>query len=447
MILKNTLYLTVTEFISFLLALLANIFLSRILGPYQRGVYFLILTISTILTLLLDFGVPSACTYFVGKKKHDFKIIHGISIFLSAVLGLFVFLGCLVFLKIGKAYLDFNKNLIVFAVFLFPLMLYNSFWGGLMSGVNKIELKSYLNLFHNATSSLLIMLILFFFPCDKLLAILGMIVAVDTIFLFIKFSFANKISPLDSLVPQFKVLKEVLSFGYKSYLANFAYNIIKKIDVFIVNFFVGSTGVGFYSLSVSLADKVSFLSQQLKGAIVPELSAMEHEKNGCLCAKGTRHTVLISAGLSFLLFAFGPFLVTFLYGFAYKSSILPLLILLPGTIFLLTDGMMSSYFTYQIGRPQIPAFISWTTLVFYVPLSFYFVRSYGVVGAAWSSTICYFLSFVLQLLFFLGYSKEKISDVLFPKTEDFKEYRKIFSLIDSAHITLKDKFKKHKHDK
>ncbi len=447
MILKNTLYLTVTEFISFLLALLANIFLSRILGPYQRGVYSFILTVSTMLTLLLDFGVPSACTYFVGKKKYDFKIIHGAAIFFSAILALFVFLGYLVFLKISNARLDFNKNLIAFAVCLFPLMLYNSFWGGLMSGANKIKLKSYINLFHNATSSLLIMLILFFFPFDKLLTILGMIVSVDTVFLLVKFSCANKISPLGSFLPQPKVLKEILSFGCKTYLANFAYNIIKKIDIFIVNFFVGSTGVGFYSLSVSLADKVSFLSQQLKGAIVPELSMMEHEKSGCLCAKGTRHTALISTGLSLLLFVLGPFLVTFLYGPAYKPSILPLLILLPGTIFLLTDGMMSSYFTYQIGRPQIPAFISWITLAFYVPMSLYLVRFHGIIGAAWSSTVCYLLSFVLQLLFFLGYSREKISNVLFPQKEDFKEYLKISDLIDLAYAKVKDKFKKHKRDK
>ena len=178
----------------------------------------------------------------------------------------------------------------------------------------------------------------------------------------------------------------------------FAFLVLRS-DVLIVKYFLGSEQTGLYSIGVSMADLVYMLPVVIGTILFPKLSALEEEHEKWRMAKQvTLATFVIMTVMSIAAaFAAGP-LVRLLSGTEFLRAVPAFNLLLPGIVFLGTNGILMNYFGAR-GMPLIAVYGPAGGTVLNVLLNFYLVPRVGIVGASISSTIAY----ALMLSVSLGY--------------------------------------------
>lgn len=425
-IVRNTAYILTAKTVGFALGIAVSIAVSRVLGPYQRGVYFLIGLITRTTVFFGELGMCSANTYFLGKRKRSFNEVHCNSIIISLGLAVLVYSIYGLSRNCLQQYVlkGVRPMFLLIAISLVPFSLYNTFWGGMMTGINRIALARKLDIIMSLVGCILTLVVLLVLRFGLggliglwVMTVLGMTTA--------KVILANREQKL-RLVFELSSLKQMLFYGFKGYIGNLTFFIYNRFDMFLINYFIGAAGVGQYSLAVVLAERISFVVSPIKEAAVPRISEIKNRSSE-LIGKVFRHTMLLSISVAGLIFMLAPWGVPFLYGVAYWPCVKPLLILCPGIIFIVLGGVVSGYFTYQIGKPHIPSICGWIVLTIYVPLTVAAVAKFGIVGAALTSTGAYFLDMSIMLWLFKRESGASLSELLIPRTSDIQDYVRLLS--------------------
>jgi len=215
----------------------------------------------------------------------------------------------------------------------------------------------------------------------------------------------------------------MFSFGFKGHIGDIIWSLDSRLDMFFVNYFTGVAGVGYYSLAVSLGEKIWFLPSPLKTSTAPIISGSPGEKAVDLTAKTNRHIIFMNSMMALLLILAVPWAVVLFYGSEYSPAIVPLLLLLPGIIF--GRSVFSNYVTGHLGKPQIATAITLINSIVYLPLSFFAIKFWGIKGAALASSVFYLLQYLLFFIYFKKHTKMGILDILILRRTDIDDYRKI----------------------
>jgi O-antigen/teichoic acid export membrane protein len=104
----------------------------------------------------------------------------------------------------------------------------------------------------------------------------------------------------------------------------------------------------------------------------------------------------VTTGLALVLAACAPFLIELLIGSAYASAVTPLRILLPGTVILGVQSVVSMYVASR-GRPRAVATAWVIAAIVTVIGNVIAIPRWGASGAAAVSTASYALVLVLHL--------------------------------------------------
>ena len=96
-------------------------------------------------------------------------------------------------------------------------------------------------------------------------------------------------------------------------------------------------------------------------------------------------------------------------------------VLIPGVVFLAVAKILSTDFS---GRDRRLYYTVGTAIAFgtHVALSLLCIPQYGIVGAAWASTVAYAAQAVIMLVFFRRLSGRGIAETVFLRGEDFALY-------------------------
>lgn len=418
---RNSAYLFGARIAGFFLTMVDSVVISRCLGPNQRGIYILILVVNYMAINFGNCGLDFTNTYQLAKRKNTIVQVHSHSLVLIAFVSIFAVVLYSVFQKPFHLTLvkEVSSKQILTALGLIPFSLYMRYWGAMMAGFERFKLTSILNTCTGIINTVGI--------CIIMLALKG---GVDELLVWMLLTYMLFSSVRVGIL---KVYGELgfdfswqrfwnsLFFGLKGHVGNMATYIILRFDNFVLNFFCGLGGVGIYSLAVSLAEKIQFVLQPIMSATAPRICSAKHSEAGRLTAVLIRHTLIISLLLALLLAVSVPWLLPLIYGVEYSDSVLPLLIMLPGIIALMIGTGFASFVTYQLGKPQIMSLVSWCNLAVTLPMMFLMIRSFGVVGAAWTTTISYVLVFLVNGALFLKFSGDRVW-IFIPRYEDLKVY-------------------------
>ncbi len=231
--------------------------------------------------------------------------------------------------------------------------------------------------------------------------------------------------PVLSLVPRADAWKKVLSFGFKASLGNTLQFLNYRLDAFIVAYFIGSYGVGIYSVAVGLAEFLWFVPGSVALVLFPRAAALPEGEAKKLAASATRITQLITLIGAILLAALGWLAIWIVYGPQFSSSYLPLLLILPG-IWLFGYGKLSVSYLMGMDKPLYGTYLTVFSLVLMVPLDLLMIPRWGVPGASIASTIVYSLGGFLGLWWLLRHTKLPLSDFLLPRKEDWGVMRGVW---------------------
>jgi len=193
-------------------------------------------------------------------------------------------------------------------------------------------------------------------------------------------------------------LLPLVRFGVRGYAGTLASFVAVRADQAVIGPLLGSSKLGVYAISATIAAlPTSFalaVAHRSFGDVAAAPESEQAEVIGAFLRLGLLVATLVAAGITVA----SPFLLSTLYGSGFASALIPLLLLLPGSIALAGSGGAASSLT-AIGRPgrvTLAELTGFGVSVVGLPIV---VPRFGIIGAAVLSTVAYAATFAMYLRF------------------------------------------------
>ncbi len=402
-------------------SMVTQIIISRVLGPVGKGLYSFLVQIPTVLVPLCSLGLNYANTYYVARNPEDGKKAVGSSLGMAAFLGGIMVVCVSIayhFLKNGymQAVTPLQLGLILLAI---PFGLLNLYWLSVLWGLDSIG---------KYNLALLVQFVV-------LSAGVSAAAALDRLTVTTGFGIwvaGNILTTLYMLPEMAKIvrwrfhvfspsyIRQTLSYGAKSYLANVMMVINYRLDLFIIAGFLPLSEVGLYATAVTLAEMVGYLGNAVNTALIPKLASEKDSLTFSMTPKVTRLTIMLTflAALGMAIIAY-PLILLF-FGARFSGAFYPLLVLLPGIVALGGSVVLSGDLMAR-GKPIYSSISSGITVVLTLILDFTLIPLWGIMGASMASSLVYISLFTLNYVFYRRESGEKFKTVLIFTREDIRE--------------------------
>jgi len=202
-----------------------------------------------------------------------------------------------------------------------------------------------------------------------------------------------------SMRGDFNQWRRSVQYGIRGYIANLLQFFNFRLDSMIVAAYRGATEVGLYSLAVLLTEFLWMFGNSVAVVLFPTTAGQSEGQANRLTARACRQVVWITLAEALALAATAWWLVPFIFGQEYRSSVIPLWLLLPGTVALIIPNVLNAHFAGR-GRPQIGAMAAGVSLVITVGLDLALIPVFGIVGAAIASSVAYTVAALVVLSVF-----------------------------------------------
>lgn len=221
-----------------------------------------------------------------------------------------------------------------------------------------------------------------------------------------------------------KNFKYLIFFGLFISLGKISFNVMKSLDIMVLNLFFDYENVGIYSV----ADTASSLLFYMTAFSIPIISSISEAwklKDDELMEEyvkiSVKYPLLIGVPLTISIFALAEPLIIGIYGVAFQAAVIPLQILIVGT-FLLMFGYTLSAVLVGIGRPKLSGGLMAAAAIQYILSLYVLAPSLGFEGAALALTLTgvtslflipFFIRYYLKINIFSGIHKILVSGAIF----------------------------------
>jgi O-antigen/teichoic acid export membrane protein len=193
--------------------------------------------------------------------------------------------------------------------------------------------------------------------------------------------------------PDFDLGRRTFWYALRTHGEIISGTVTQRLDLLIIPAFLTASSVGFYAIATSISWIIVNVCGPLALIVMPA-AAHRGESGRNVVIKSLHATLIIGILLGSGLFLFADLGVRLVYGEEFSESVLPLLILLPGTVlyaaaFILLNGL------YAENRPFTATIAQMLGMVVTVAGLLIFLRSGGILAAAIVSTVAYGLVFVV----------------------------------------------------
>ena len=416
----------ITRVCVFGLGFLIGVINARVLGPSGKGTVALAVLVPTFASQFLRFGVDVANVYFLGSKKHTLQAILANSLMVVTATNLVAVPLYIIFIPLisNTIAAGVKPSLLLLAGLLLPLNLLVGHLSPIFLGLQRVKKYNFIALWGKVTA-------LFFIVVLVVALSLGVVGAIWATILasVLVVSWALKELSKDASVRpilNLGLLKESISLGFRAYLGNVVQFFNYRLDMFVVNYFVGVANVGFYSTAVTGAELLWYIPQAVATILFPRTAAAGAEEAKLFTPKVCRNTFLITLIAALGLSVVSKPLIIFIYGEAFAPSVIPLWLLMPGVVALSISKILTSDLAGR-GLLQYGAYSSAISLVATVICDLFLIPRWGIAGAAVASSISYCIATLVVLFFYVRISGNGLAIVLIPRKEDIIIYRRYCS--------------------
>jgi len=398
------------------IGIINGILLARLLGPAGKGEYYILVLVPATAMVLLQLGLPQAFNFYsargqtarIGLKA----LVLTVGLTFVAILGLAVLLPLL-----REAILhDITLVQLAFAFLAFPLALYATLTTGIVMGRQAVRWYAGVNIAYPiATTVLLVVIVGGLAPSvEGAIAVYLIASAIQAVGFALG---AAKVTRSATRVGS-ATYRGLLGYGLRFYPGSLAGFFNYRADAFLIAFLIAdpSADLGYYSMAVGLAEMVFFFPRAVSNLFFPHVAGSSREDSDRQVAVVARVTLLVSTvGAAMLVPAAALMIATLLP--AFSSSLVPLLVLLPGVVALSGANVVGSFLT-GIGRPGLPSLVSLMSLAVNVAANLVLIPMFGIVGAAAASLISYTLSSVLMSIIAAHFTGTPVAGFWVPRAGD-----------------------------
>lgn len=421
-------YTIVRQIVAIVAQLLLVLLLARVLGPEGNGLFVVALLVPTVLTSLLNIGIPSSNIYYLARNSISFNdaIKANINYWfgLSIVGVVFGYLLLSVFYDI--LFPSLPKILIWLALALFPAALLYSMLVSLLQGAQKFKEYNIAMILPYLIALILSSIFVWWLGYEVEAALiswgLGQFIGVLYMLYHMRLDGIKIKKP--GLIRSYA--KQCIDYGLKAYVSNLFTFLNYRADIFLINIFLNPAAAGIYFVAVRIAEGLWLISQSVSTVLLPRLSELHtnEEVRRQLTPVVARWVTYMGLLVAVSIGLLSEVVIDLLFGEKFYEAGLILLWLLPGVVSFNTARILASDIAAR-GRPDLNAWQSFITLITNVIGNILLIPLLGVVGAAIATTISYVVTTIVTVFFYSRLSMNSWWIHFVPTHDDFLLFRKI----------------------
>ncbi len=403
-LLKSTLWVTLSEILYNLSGYIIHAVMGRVLGPADYGRFAIIITLTTMTIVLIGQSVPTAMSKYLSEifetqpglipviKKQTARIQF---VIVGAVTILFFLASPLIARALGDPSLT---SLFRLSTLVIPAFALASFYFYYYTGIHRFKIQALLKASRGLWRLVFIIglaLLLKSYGYALEGAILGYIIAPLAIFFE-----AYALDP-------FKKLKAVGTFDWKK-LATFAwpvtifliaYQFLNTIDLYLVKGIIHSdVETGIYNAAYTVGSIPYNLFYALTIVLLPSISKSTSSNNEQETKKiiesSLRFLTMFLLPICLLMSYFSLPLIHIFYSSAFSSAA-PVM-----SLYVIAEGFLTVFYILTFilngaGKVKIPMIVALVGLFLNTILTYFLIKSYGLMGAAGGTT---FMALVVMMI-------------------------------------------------
>ena len=195
--------------------------------------------------------------------------------------------------------------------------------------------------------------------------------------------------------------------------------ILGYTDTIVLTYFVGLTNVALYSVALPTSKIFLYFPRAIGAILLPLTSEFWVKRKKKLLRAGIeslyKYSMIIIVPAVLIMFSFTELLITVFFGKPYILASNALKILSIGMLFTALYGININFFA-GIGKPQINSKIVYTAAIFNLITNLILIPILGIIGAAITTTLSYFIMMVMGLVNIRKFIKMKFPIPIWIKT-------------------------------
>ncbi|MCY0876276.1 MAG: oligosaccharide flippase family protein [Firmicutes bacterium] len=197
-----------------------------------------------------------------------------------------------------------------------------------------------------------------------------------------------------------EISRGMFAYGKKVALQNVLTQLNYRGDAYMVIWLAGTTAAGLYSPAVTSSEVLWQISTSVALIVYTRVAAHEKERSIELTERTFRFTfwfLVVTAAAMYLLFS--P-LIHLIYGARYAGSVPAFQVLLIGTTAYGMIGLLTQFFTDQMGKVTYPVYMQFTSIAVNLALCVILIPRIGMLGGAIGSTSGYTVALIMSIIYF-----------------------------------------------
>ena len=412
-LLRKTLHTFATLLFSQGASVVAGIATAHAFGPAGKGIISFAGILVTFAITTAD-GLRSAVAFQIGSERRDARAVW------HAALRIMAFVAPLsVVVFVVLAHVHASQPAFTYVAVAFPFALYVQAVGVLYLLRDRVEA---INVKNAATigggGSLITLALLLIFHASLSVILWAWVATYVAAAVWSTFGVSVLLGPRSVAAGAHDLVRQQIAFGAKASLSSNVTFLALRIDVFIVSAMLSPGALGIYMLALATGEVMWGVSRSLLWSSSGRVATLPPAESAALTARVVRSVIVLQLAGGIVLFTFGPWLISHVYGARFEASGAVLRLLLPGMIFYSADGMLSYFISVRAGRPGLLLGLECITLVVCGVVTYATIGRLGIYGAALANTLAYLASFAVKIVFFTRLSGTSVTNVLVPRLDD-----------------------------
>ncbi len=385
-----------------LLSFLSVVFLTRLLGPEGNGVYTFTFAVLNLFFTIVGFQLDTSLMVFLAKEKDQnaavFSAVGILALLTVVVFGVLLTLAVFVLPGVEQWIIPIGQPTIFFFIFLllaFFLRRITTLMQATLRGKFKFKsFNAFVVISQVIPASVYGVLLLRQIPGNQVLPVLDglrIILLIETILAVFSIILVLR----NHIVVFSKVFKKLVPpiahLSYNSLLSAVGHFLNKRLDVWFVQFYRGTSALGQYGLATQIANFISDAMTPFNQVLIPYVAEASPAEHNEIVERSARLNFSLATIAAVLILTTSWLFVPVLFGNSFHDAIAATQILAISVIFISQRLVFTGYFK-AINQMRYPVRAAWAGVLITIVLDILLIPGYGILGASIATTFAYLTS-------------------------------------------------------
>lgn len=389
---------------SILIGVVSSAFYVRYLGLEYRGTYSYINEITTIIGLIINFGIYQSYPFFYRKRGN--KIFNNYANIFVLQFAIYAIISAI----IGTL---FKSNaVIVMTCLQLPFLVMKTQLENVII-VEKIELYMWTDIGVKTLLAIVYMILWLVAPVRISLVVIT-VASTNLLVCIIYFVSMKYRFSIDNLKPDIPFIKEVVAFGFYPMLSALLITLNYSVDIIFLKNMGSAVELSLYSVAAVLINYVWVIPNAFKEVLISKVARSDSDDQ---VAFSCRISLLITMVCLIGFAAIGKLAIRIVFGSDFVGCYLVTLLLFIGAFSMIFFKMLGVVFVAE-GRQKEYFVILLISVVINIILNYLLIPVWGMYGAGFASVVSYSVCGIAFLYRYYSWKKVKLLDYIFIKRSD-----------------------------